>query len=153
MTRRVEDELFSIMENHKISWERALALSYEQRALFLEQEPASAGPQGADAPVDDYAGPQEDDVVGDERRVRVLSVGPMNAGESVVVGEAWQSEDGMLHGSGVAAVMFFEPMAMSRYRGASLAMDVSPLTVFYGRIARSPFLQAEFIESSNGTSQ
>lgn len=99
---------------------------------------------------DAYVGPQADDFVGDDRRLRLVSIDPVTGEDRAEVGEVWQDEDGVLHGTGVAAVMLFEPTAAVRYRSASMAIDLSPLTVFYARMARSPFLRAEFVEVSDG---
>lgn len=118
-----------------------------------EEDPEAEAPQEEQPPVDDYAGPQEMDLIGDKRRVRIIATDPITGENRAVVGEAWQADDGMLHGTGVAAAMFFEPMEAARYKGASLAVDVSPLAAFYGRLARSPFFHAEFVELSNGSSQ
>lgn len=89
---------------------------------------------------------QPDDVVGDDRRLRLYSVSPGTGSDHSVVGEVWQSEDGTLYGLGVAAVMLFEPVSAAWYRMASIGADMSPLAVFHARISRSPFLRSEVIE-------
>jgi len=89
---------------------------------------------------------QPEDIVGDERRLRIYSVDPGTGDDHSIVGEVWQAEDGGLHGTGVAAVMLFEPVSSARYRMSSIAADMSPLAVFYARISRSPFLRSEVIE-------
>lgn len=99
---------------------------------------------------DAYTGLQADDFVGDERRLRLVSINPVTGEEHSEVGEVWQDDEGVLHGTGLAAVMLFEPMSVVKYRSASLAVDLSPLTVFYTRMARSPFMRAEFVEASDG---
>jgi len=89
---------------------------------------------------------QPDDIVGDERRLRIYSVDPGTGSDHSVVGEVWQAEDGGLYGTGVAAVMLFEPVSSARYHMSSIAADMSPLAVFHARISRSPFLRSEVIE-------
>ncbi len=89
---------------------------------------------------------QSQDIVGDSRVVRIFSIHPAAPESCVEVGDVWQGEEGTLHGSGMAAVMLFEPSSLIRYKSASLAMDVSPLTVFYHRLFRSSFFLPEFIE-------
>lgn len=89
---------------------------------------------------------QANDVVGDARRLRLISVDPGTGTDGVVVGEVWQDESGELQGSGVAAVMLFEPVTMARYRLSSVTVDMSPLSVFYARISGSPFMRAEVVE-------
>lgn len=162
---RLEEEAWMLMERHKISWEEALVMTPEQRAMILEQdEPPAEGetppvggeassaeePTPAEEPVDTYAGPQADDVVGDNRRLKIVSIDPMSGMDSVIVGEVWQGEDGTLHGTGLAAVMLFEPTAAIRYRRTSVSLDVSPLTVFHARIARSAFMRGDMVEDENG---
>lgn len=119
-----------------------------------QEEPEAEAPeqQGEAQPVDGdaYVGPQVDDFVGDDRRLRLVSINPVTGDDRAEVGEVWQDEEGSLHGTGLAAVMLFEPVTMARYRSASLAVDLSPLTVFYVRMARSPFMRAEFVEVSDG---
>lgn len=89
---------------------------------------------------------QPGDIVGDKRRVRLYSVSPGTGDDSAVVGEVWQSDDGQLHGVGLAAVMLFEPSAAARYQMVSIGADMSPLAVFYARVCRSPFLRAEVVD-------
>lgn len=89
---------------------------------------------------------QPQDIVGDSRVVRIFSIHPAAPESCVEVGDVWQGEDGTLHGSGMAAVMLFEPSSLIRYKSASLMMDVSPLTVFYHRLFRSSFFLPEFME-------
>lgn len=89
---------------------------------------------------------QPTDVVGDDRRLQILSVSPGTGDDFAVVGEVWQDEDGSLRGSGMAAVMLFEPVSMAKYQMSSISADISPLAVFYARIARTPFLRAEVLE-------
>jgi hypothetical protein len=87
-----------------------------------------------------------DDVVGDTRRIRIVSIDPSTGKDRSIVGEAWQDADGNLHGTGVAAVMLFQPVAQDKYRTASVAADLSPLSILYARIARTSFLRVEIIE-------
>ena len=89
---------------------------------------------------------QPTDVVGDSRRLRILSMSPGTGDDISIVGEVWQGEDGSLHGEGLAAIMLFEPLARARYQMASISADMSPLAVFYSRISRSPFLRCEVLE-------
>lgn len=88
---------------------------------------------------------QPGDIVGDDRRLRLYSVSPGTGDDCHVVGEVWQDGEGKLHGSGIAAVMLFEPVTVSRYLMASITSDMSPLSMFYARITRSPFLRAEVV--------
>jgi len=118
---------------------------------MAEEVPEQEVPEQEQQPADDYVGPQETDIVGDKRRLRVVSINPDTGDDSAGIGEAWQDEEGNLNGSGIAAVMFFEPISVVRYRTASLKLDLSPLSVFYNRISRSAFFRAEFIEASNGS--
>lgn len=99
---------------------------------------------------DAYIGPLVDDIVGDDRRLRLVSINPITGEDHAELGEVWQDDQGALHGSGLAAVMLFEPMSAARYQSASLAVDMSPLTVFYVRMARSSFIRAEFVEVPRG---
>ena len=119
-----------------------------------QEDPTDQAPeqQGTAQPVDGdaYVGPQADDFVGDDRRLRLVSIDPVTGEDRAEVGEVWQDEEGVLYGTGLAAVMLFEPTAAIKYRSASIAVDLSPLTVFYVRMARSPFLRAEFVEVSDG---
>lgn len=87
-----------------------------------------------------------DDIVGDTRRVKLISIDPTTGDDKSVVGEAWQDADGSLRGTGIAAVMFFEPVSMAKYRMASIAKDISPLSVFYARVSRSSFIRAELVK-------
>jgi len=146
---RLEEEAWVLMEKHSLSWEEVLAMTPEQRAMVLEQdEEAPEAEAGEDAqPVDDYVGPKIGDIVGDDRRLRIISVDPMTGRDSILVGEAWQSETGKLHGSGIAAVMLFEPMAAIRYERISIALDISPLSALHARIARSVFMRAEMVDN------
>lgn len=89
---------------------------------------------------------QPQDFVGDSRVVRIFSIHPSAPESCVEVGDVWQGEDGTLYGSGMAAMLLFEPSTITRYKSASLMMDVSPLSVFYQRIFRSSFLLPEFME-------
>lgn len=86
-----------------------------------------------------------DDVVGDTRRLRLISIDPASGKDKSLVGEVWQDPTGNLHGTGIAAVMLYEPVAAAKYRMASVAEDLSPLTVFYTRISRSSFIRAELV--------
>jgi hypothetical protein len=87
-----------------------------------------------------------DDVVGDARRIRMISIDPATGDDMSIVGEAWQDADGSLRGTGIAAVMLFEPVSQSKYRMTSIAKDISPLSVFYARISRSSFIRAELVK-------
>jgi hypothetical protein len=87
-----------------------------------------------------------DDIVGDSRRIRLISIDPATGRDKSIVGEAWQDPDGTLRGTGVAAVMLFEPLSVMKFQQASVARDVSPLTVLYARIARSSFIRVELVE-------
>lgn len=88
-----------------------------------------------------------DDVVGDTRKIRLISIDPSTGKDKSIVGEAWQDADGNLHGTGVAAVMLFDPVSADKYRTASVAADMSPLSIFYARIARTSFMRVEIMDS------
>ncbi len=119
-----------------------------------QEEPEDQGPEqrGKTHPVDGdaYVGPQADDFVGDDRRLRMVSINPVTGADHAEIGEVWQDNEGSLHGTGLAAIMLFEPTSAVRYQSASLDVDLSPLTVFYVRMARSPFVRAEFVEVAHG---
>jgi hypothetical protein len=87
-----------------------------------------------------------DDIVGDARRIRMISIDPATGDDKSIVGEAWQDATGKLHGTGIAGVMLFEPVSMAKYRMASIAKDLSPLSIFYSRIARSSFIRVELVK-------
>jgi hypothetical protein len=99
----------------------------------------------ADEPDGDPPG-LPDDIVGDSRRIRLISIDPTTGRDKSMVGEAWQDPDGSLRGTGIAAVMLFEPLSNEKYRQASVAKDVSPLSVLYARLARSSFIRVELVE-------
>lgn len=107
-------------------------------------EPQAGEAQAVDD--DSYTGLQADDFVGDARRLRLVCIDPVTGEDHAVVGEVWQEEGGVLQGTGLASMMLFEPVSKARYQSASLGVDMSPLTVFYARMARSSFLRAEFVE-------
>jgi hypothetical protein len=86
------------------------------------------------------------DIVGDERRIRLISIDPTTGRDKSIVGEAWQDVEGNLHGTGIAAVMLYEPLSVQKFRQASVAKDISPLSVLYARIARSSFIRVEIIK-------
>lgn len=73
-----------------------------------------------------------DDVLGDARVLEVYSLD----GDSVshLIGKGWQDQAGNLHGTGLIAVMLFEPECRVRYRQAAHAQDLSPLNILYNRI-------------------
>lgn len=85
------------------------------------------------------------DVVGDTRRVRLVSIDPSTGDDLSDVGEIWQDGEGVLHGSGMAAVMLYEQGAAARYQAAAASLDLSPLSVFYARLARTAFVRVEII--------
>jgi hypothetical protein len=168
---RLEEDAWYLMERYKFSWEEVMAMAPEMRARLVEGEgdpPSSEAPAEGEAPedgetpeeapaedpakgksVDDYVGPRVGDIVGDTRRLKIISIDPMSGMDSAIVGEAWQSESGQLHGSGLAAVMLFEPTVAARYERTSVALDISPLTVLHARIARSAFMRAELVDDDN----
>jgi hypothetical protein len=156
---RLEEEAWVLMERFKLSWEEVLAMTPERRVQIIEQgEEAAAAEEAPEEeaeaqppqPVDDYVGPKVGDIVGDSRRLRIISIDPMTGEDSVLAGEAWQSESGKLNGSGIAAVMLFEPMAAVRYERISVALNISPLAALHARIARSVFMRAEMVDDGNG---
>ena len=86
------------------------------------------------------------DVVGDDRRIRLISIDPATGDGKSIVGEAWQDADGHLRGTGIAGVMLFEPVSLAKYHMASIAKDLSPLSILYARIARSSFIRVELVK-------
>lgn len=119
----------------------------------LPIDPAAMAPQEAPPPEpepeDVYAGPSEEDVVGDSRRMEATFLSPDMDQWSVGLGEAWQNSDGELSGTGLLAIMLFEPTAKQRYRSMSIGLDVSPLTILAKRLARGTFLRAKLSEEDN----
>jgi len=89
---------------------------------------------------------QPDDIVGDDRLLRIYSVDPGTGDDHSAIGDIWQSEEGSLHGTGMAAVMLFEPVSLARYTMSSVGADMSPLAIFHARISRSPFFRSEIVE-------
>ncbi len=87
---------------------------------------------------------EEYSVVGDTRRLVANAVSTNLVGESPIVGEAWQDEDGKLFGTGIFSVMLFEPMSQKMYRESSIGLDVSPLAILGSRIGRSPFIRIKW---------
>lgn len=87
-----------------------------------------------------------DDVVGDTRRIRLISIDPSTGKDKSIVGEAWQDADGNLQGTGIVAVMLYEPIARDKFRTSSVAADMSPLSILYARMARTSFIRVEVIE-------
>jgi len=83
--------------------------------------------------------------VGDARRVKMISLDPANGKDKSIVGEAWQDADGVLHGTGIAAVMFYEALSLAQYSSVAIAKDISPLSVFLARIARSSLIRIELV--------
>lgn len=142
-SKLTEEELFALMSEYKLPYDVALSLDPTHARKLLEAKPPKQ---------DDYSGLRATDIVGDSRHLRIISIDPSGGGETAIVGEAWQDETGVLHGSGIVAVMLFELAAVVKYRSASIELDVSPLTILYSRIARSPFLRAEFVKDSDAAS-
>jgi hypothetical protein len=138
-----QEELILLMDRFRFSLEVARSLADSEVAQLLEVA------QGAE---DAYSGLRATDIVGDTRRLRIVSIDPVGGGEMSVVGEAWQDEAGVLHGSGIVAIMLFELASVVKYRSASVELDVSPLTILYSRIARSAFLRAEFVKDLDAAS-
>lgn len=106
-------------------------------------------PEPDPEPEDQYAGPSEEDIVGDNRRMTVSSLSSDFDAVGVGLGEAWQDEGGDLHGTGMIAVMLFEPAIRQRYKSMSIGLDVSPLTVLAKRLSRGSFLRARLVDGDN----
>lgn len=87
------------------------------------------------------------DIVGDTRKIRLVSIDPSTGKDKSIVGEVWQDPEGNLHGTGVCAVMLYEPISKDKYRIASIGSDMSPLSVFHARIARTAFIRVEVIQN------
>ncbi len=125
----------------------------EQPAPDQETDPQMAAqalqPAPEPEPEDQYAGPDENDIVGDNRRMSASSLSSDFDVSGVGLGEAWQDDDGNLHGTGLMAVMLFEPAMRQRYRSMSIGLDVSPLTILAKRLSRGSFLRARLVDGDN----
>lgn len=115
--------------------------------MAMNPQEVPPGPQ--QEPEDQYAGPAEDDVVGDNRRASISSLTPDFDAVGAGLGEAWQDDGGDLHGTGIVAVMLFEPAMKQRYRAMSIGLDVSPLTILAKRLSRGSFLRARLVDGDN----
>jgi len=121
----------------------------------VDASPEQSSPDQSDGlPVDqgesdDYSGPTLDDLVGDSRRLYVYGLRPDYDPGNVLLGESWQDEEGALHGSGMLAVMLFEPSSRDRYANASIARDLSPLAVLEKRLGRSTLFRTDLVEGEN----
>ena len=82
-------------------------------------------------------------VVGEERRLKVYGL-TNNYFEDMPIGEAWQDENGELHGTGLCHAMLFEPFSIRMHMNAAAGLDTSPLAVFAYRISLSPFVRVEW---------
>lgn len=112
-------------------------------------EQQAALPPEEDAEPDEYAGPTELEVVGDNRQLQVFALRVDYEPGETPVGEAWQDETGQVHGSGMIAVMLFELSSRQRYINASIARDLSPLAVMQKRLARANLFRTELLEGDN----
>jgi hypothetical protein len=97
---------------------------------------------------DTHQGAHLDDIVGDKRTLQINCVLPSKDKKSDL-GQAWQDPAGNLAGTGLPAVMLYEPEMVMRYRQAAHAADVSSLTIMFGRIANSPWYVPEFKEEQD----
>lgn len=88
-------------------------------------------------------------VVGDSRRLKAIGLSADYSPGGVVLGDAWQDQDGELHGTGIFAVMLFEPSARMLYKNSSISFDMSPLELLYMRLSRSSFVRVELKEENN----
>jgi bacterioferritin (cytochrome b1) len=106
---------------------------------------------GLDEPVSDLEPPPDgislgetsQAVVGETRRLRVYGLHP-NYLDNTPIGEAWQDEDGAVHGDGLCRTMLFEPFANMMYGSAASGLDTSPLAIFAFRLSMSPFVRVEW---------
>lgn len=86
-----------------------------------------------------------DMAVGDARRFKVYKLSSNYLPEDdTEIGEAWQDEDGKLYGTGICAVMLFEPLSQGLYYSCSIGLDESPLSVLAMRISMSNFAKIEW---------
>jgi hypothetical protein len=86
-------------------------------------------------------------VVGDTRKLIVHRVSTSYyLYDDVIIGEAWQDEDGNLCGIGICEMMLFEPMSITMYNNSSVGIDRSPLSILALRLAMSPFVRLEWQE-------
>lgn len=87
-------------------------------------------------------------IVGDKRVISVYSVDSSYRAIGPCIGTAWQANDGRLNGTGVLAVMLFEPSSLAMYENFAGGLDVSPLAILYRRLAGSSFLYTEISEKN-----
>lgn len=116
-----------------------------------EQDPEQAADSTGypeEAP-DEYSGPNEEQIVGDDRGLHVFALRTDYEPGETPVGEAWQDESGQVHGSGMLAVMLFELGAKQRYLNASIARDLSPLAIMQKRLARASLFRTQLMEGDN----
>jgi len=128
------------------------ATDYERSAPPPEQIVAGVDDEQPQQPQEknDFAGPTGDDVVGDRRRLRAVVLPVDYTPGGTLVGEAWQDDDGNLHGTGLLAVMLFEPTVQQWYRSGSVGMDVSPLQLLFFKLSRNSFMRVELKDENNG---
>jgi hypothetical protein len=88
-----------------------------------------------------------DIVVGDTRKLIVHRVSTSYyLFDDVVIGEAWQDENGTLCGIGICEMMLFEPLYVTMYNNSSIGIDQSPLSILALRLSMSPFVRLEWQE-------
>jgi hypothetical protein len=90
------------------------------------------------------------DFVGDTRRLFVSSLNCELEGPEIPMGEAWQDEKGMLHGTGALALFLAEPIITKRYISASSQLNISPLVILGKRLSRNLFLIVTYKDADNG---
>lgn len=119
----------------------------------LEQPAEGGQPQVLDQSemqdVEEYSGPSPGDIVGDKRKLRVFAVNLEFDGSNAMLGEAWQDEHGNLFGTGILAIMLFEPISKAKYINASVRLDVSPLTLLCKRMSQSGFMKTVLAEEAD----
>ncbi len=129
-------ELKDILKEIIIAWDEIQSSKDTiKEGAYVEPEQLDSGPDHIS---------EEYSVVGDTRRLVANAVSTNLVGESPIVGEAWQDEDGKLFGTGIFSVMLFEPMSQKMYRESSIGLDVSPLAILGSRIGRSPFIRIKW---------
>lgn len=162
-----------ILAEEQDHWDEAKRWRHTRKRVFKEELhvhlPPGAEQVGGVEQADQEAAPVEDEdpepvpgqsleqemsepaevypVVGEARRVKIYGLDvnylPGNSGD-IPIGEAWQDDNGGLHGSGLCRAMLFEPFANRMHINAATGLDTSPLAVFAYRLSLSPFVRVEW---------
>ena len=145
-----------LMQREKLSYaeahDKASSAEMDARAKLGKVSEAVEDPSAVEGPAidDTYVGPDDQQIVGDKSNLSLIALSSVFDGSEVVVGDAWQDEQGDLQGAGILAVLLFEPAAKQRYKNASLGRDISPLSVLDKRLSRCTLLRTNLTENNNG---